>query len=46
VALNRLRRDNLYATVSPDTEAILGRAARPASEFIGENAPRLVPALP
>jgi uncharacterized protein YbjT (DUF2867 family) len=46
LALDQLTRDNLYATVSPDTGAILGRAARPASEFIGENALRLVPALP
>jgi hypothetical protein len=46
VALNQLTRDNLYATVSPDTEVIRDRPARPASEFISDNAPRLAPARP
>jgi NAD(P)H dehydrogenase (quinone) len=45
LALDQLTRDNLYATVSPDTETILGRPARPARLFISENAPSLLSAL-
>ena len=45
LAVDQLTRENLVATVSSDTETILGRAARPASMFISENAPGLRPAL-
>jgi NAD(P)H dehydrogenase (quinone) len=45
LALDQLTRDNSYASVSSDTATILGRPARPASLFINENAPSLLPSL-
>jgi NAD(P)H dehydrogenase (quinone) len=45
LALDQLTRENFYATVSPDTETLLGRAARPDTLFISENAPSLLPNL-
>jgi uncharacterized protein YbjT (DUF2867 family) len=43
LALDQLTRDNFYAAVSSDIRTVLGRAARPASVFISENAPSLLP---